>query len=69
MSSTPSVYRRDVVKRPKIFDAWEQYRSLPAVHYVMELFAEAVSRKNIIPICLWFNNNLPDGCLFLHIRR
>lgn len=50
MTSTPVIYRRDVVKRPKIFDVWEQYRSLPSVHYVMELFSEAVSRKNIIPL-------------------
>jgi len=42
MSSTPVVYRRDVVKRPRIFEIWEQYRSRPGVHYVMELFAEAM---------------------------
>jgi len=42
MSSTPVVYRRDLVKRPRIFDVWEQYRSLPGVHYIMELLAEAM---------------------------
>ncbi|KAF8627016.1 hypothetical protein AX15_004597 [Amanita polypyramis BW_CC] len=42
MSSTPTIYRRDIVKRPRFFNVWESYRNRPGVHYLMELFAEAM---------------------------
>ncbi|KAF8739413.1 hypothetical protein AX14_009783 [Amanita brunnescens Koide BX004] len=42
MSSSPTIYRRDIARRPKIFEVWEQYRNQPGVHYVMELFGEAM---------------------------
>ncbi|KAF8638264.1 hypothetical protein AX17_002286 [Amanita inopinata Kibby_2008] len=40
--SAPVVHRSDIIKRPRIFAAWEQYRNRPGVHFVMEMFAEAM---------------------------
>jgi len=42
MSSSHIIYRRDIAKRPRILEAWEQYRNRPGIHYVMELVGEAM---------------------------
>ena len=68
MSPSHIIFRRDIAKRPRILEAWEQYRNRPGMHYVMELVGEAVGVKCCSYLCPWFKH-IPDGCFLLHVRR
>ncbi|KAF9003936.1 putative aquaporin 2 [Cyathus striatus] len=37
-----TVYRGDIVKRGRVFNAWERYRATSRVHWAAEMFAEAL---------------------------